>query len=443
MAGPVMRKKDLDTLYGHVCSRCGGHQAPVNNAVSDDMQREAERIAKGLYNGTITAGTIDPAMTKLVAEELRKAVIEGFGKDLPKINFGTPDYKMLASLELNVFHFSAAENYQMLKSMSLALRDENGSIRSFKDFKEEAGKVAGVYLGRNLRTEYDTAIGSGQMAGKWVEFEKNKAVAPWLRYDTVGDSKVRLTHKKLEGVTKKVDDAFWNMYYPPNGWNCRCDVTQLLHGTETSSDQIQLPDDVPPIFQTNMAKDGLVFPDNHPYYVGLPENLKARAAALRTNQYSQAYPAKGKTKAGGKVEISNKADKADLQNNFENAQILADAGEHVRIRPHSLDKNVKNPEYDFYNGTHTGDVKNDPLRTSTEKFIRNSIDSANKQKANIPVIVLKKDRYDKKQVWQALRGELLETKRKKNITEVWLIVDGKFAKITREQIKLGEDQVLP
>ena len=407
------------------------------------MKRQAEKIARGLYDGTITTGSIDPVMTKLVAEELRKAVIEGFGKDLPKINYGTPDYKMLASLEMNVFHFSAAENFQMLKSMSMALRDENGQLRNFKDFKKEAEKIAGAYLNKNLKTEYETAVASSQMASKWVEFEKNKSTAPWLRYDTVGDSKVRPEHKKLDGIIKSVDDPFWQIWYPPNGWGCRCDVTQLIHGAETRSDQIQFPDNVPPMFQTNMAKDGIVFPDKHPYYTGLPEELKKKAAALRTPQYSQAYPAKGKTKTGGKVEVSSMADKTDLPYNLEKSQVLADAGEQVRIRPHVSEKKIKNPELELHNGTQTGDFKTDSVKTSFEKYVRNSIDSANKQQANIPVLVLIRDRYDKNTVWKALRGELSGAKRKKHITEVWLLIDTELTKITREQVALNAKEVLP
>lgn len=407
------------------------------------MRKQAEKIAKGLYNGTLTSGSIDPVMTKLVAEELRKAVIEGFGKDLPKINYGTPDYKMLASLEVNVFHFSAAENFQMLKSMSLALRDENGVLRNFKDFKNEAEKIAGTYLGRHLKTEYDTAIASAQMAGKWVEFEKNKTAAPWLRYDTVGDAIVRPEHKKLNGVIKKVEDPFWEIWYPPNGWKCRCDVTQLVHGAETRSDQVQLPDNVPTMFQTNLAKEGLVFPEGHAYYNGLPENLKKKAAALRTPQYSPAYPAKGKTKTGGKVEVSSMADQTDLADNLQKSQIMADAGEQVRIRPHISEKNIKNAELDLYNGSQTGDIKTDKQQTTIEKFIRNAIDSANAQTANIPVLAISKNRYSKDSVWQALRGELSETKRKKNITEVWLLVENDLIKITREQVTLNQKNLLP
>lgn len=44
----------------------------------------------------------------------------------------------------------------------------------------------------------------------------------YLIYKTVGDERVRLTHRTLEGVCLPKGDAWWNTHYPPNGWRCRC-----------------------------------------------------------------------------------------------------------------------------------------------------------------------------------------------------------------------------
>jgi hypothetical protein len=66
-----------------------------------------------------------------------------------------------------------------------------------------------------------------------------------------------------------INHKFWTTNYPPNGWKCRCDVDRIPYGTKPSSDaQVSNinPDAVPPLFRTNLAKDKLVFPKNHPYY---------------------------------------------------------------------------------------------------------------------------------------------------------------------------------
>src|SRR5690242_14731500 len=243
------------------------------------MRKEAERIAKGIYDGTITSGEIDPKLTTLVAEEFRKAVIEGFGKDLPGIDYDTPDYDKLAAIERNVYSFSAAKDYQQLKSMTLALKDGN-RIRTFNEFRDEALKIADVYVGPWLRTEYDSAIAAAQMAAKWNRFYKDRKTLPLLQYRTVEDDRVRPSHQALDLVIKNIDDPFWDMYYPPNGWNCRCDVIQLVNGKETPDKDIITPDDVPPMFRVNLGKMGLAFPAKHPYYINLPEAIRAEAESL-------------------------------------------------------------------------------------------------------------------------------------------------------------------
>lgn len=94
----------------------------------------------------------------------------------------------------------------------------------------------------------------------------------------------------------------------------------------------------------------------------------------------------------GSVQISNKADQSDLAYNFEKAKILAENGEEIKIRPH-VEGAGKNPELELRN-SQLADFKVDMERTTIEKFVRNSIDSANGQMAN-PVLVIKNDRYDK------------------------------------------------
>ncbi len=403
----------------------------------DDMRKEAIRIARGIYDGSLTEGHIDPAMTKMVADELRKAVIEGFGKDLPKIDYGTPDYKMLSNLEKNLYQFAGAKNWQMLKSMSLALRDENGNLRSFEDFKKEALNICGAYNVKNLKTEYNTAVASSQMAAKWVDFEKNKTVAEWLRYDTANDSRVRQSHQLLNGVTKKIDDPFWQTYYPPNSWNCRCDVTQLIHGVETKAHDIAIPTDVPPEFQTNMAKNGFVFPKNSAYYKDVPPHELKKAEDLRDAHYSHLY---SNAKTGGKVQISSKADEADRTGNIIKSQRLADFGEVVGIRPHVTAQKQKNPELDLYNATQIGDfTKPNPKSESTFKTSYESrITDKGRQGCQIPVLEFDENNYNKADLIKALNNKNLFSAKKKTtiITEVWLMFETKLVKLTREEIAL-------
>ena len=40
------------------------------------------------------------------------------------------------------------------------------------------------------------------------------------------DDRTRPLHRAWHGVVLRYDDPFWRSYYPPNGWHCRCTVTQ-------------------------------------------------------------------------------------------------------------------------------------------------------------------------------------------------------------------------
>lgn len=181
----------------------------------------------------------------------------------------TPDVEMLHRLTSDVWSFSAAKNWQQSRDLTLALRDENGKQREFGAFKEAAQKVCDKYNETWLQTEYNMAVASSQNAARWTQFTADANSIPFLRYQTVGDSAVRESHQLLDGITRAIKDSFWSTHYPPNGWNCRCEVVQAP-GVKTGTQNI--PDvSIPEIFRTNLAQTGLIFPKNHPYYVDIPK----------------------------------------------------------------------------------------------------------------------------------------------------------------------------
>ena len=49
---------------------------------------------------------------------------------------------------------------------------------------------------------------------------------PYLEYTAVMDDRTRDEHAALDGHIYPIDDPFWQTFYPPNGFNCRCNVIQ-------------------------------------------------------------------------------------------------------------------------------------------------------------------------------------------------------------------------
>lgn len=84
-------------------------------------------------------------------------------------------------------------------------------------------------------------------AGGWAS-NKNPDV-DWLvwgyEYVTVGDDRVRPTHEAQEGVRKPKDDPYWNIWWPPNGYNCRCVAEMILKGDK----EAQATEDLQPVVE--------------------------------------------------------------------------------------------------------------------------------------------------------------------------------------------------
>lgn len=317
----------LDSAY-KPCQDCGGSDLIILSA-SSDLDIEAERIAQMIFNGEASDLTFDEELSGRIAERLREAMIYGFESDFPSIDFNTQDYNMLSNIESNCYQFSVAKNYNELKQATLLLKDGDRA-RSFSEFKAEISKLHQVFNVDYLQTEYNTAINSAEMASKWAGFQQNKESMSLLRYVTVGDKRVRNEHRALDGVQRKIDDPFWNSYYPPNGWRCRCTVNQTGQGGQTNIKNIKIPD-VPAMFKTNMAKTGVLFPDRHPYYQDFPEEAK-----------KQVWKVQRKTiENWAKSNIAGKSIDLNLKDLSGKVQITGKGIDEAINQPHSMmmDKN--------------------------------------------------------------------------------------------------------
>lgn len=112
------------------------------------------------------------------------------------------------------------------------------------------------------------------MAAKWEQFTEDGDRYN-LQYRTAGDDKVRPEHAALNGVTRPMNDPFWETYYPPNGWNCRCTVVQVRKSKYplTPSDEAMargeeaLQNDKKGIFRFNAGKEQKTIPDYNPYTI--------------------------------------------------------------------------------------------------------------------------------------------------------------------------------
>lgn len=72
-----------------------------------------------------------------------------------------------------------------------------------------------------------TNIFSAYSAGRYSDVQASKKTRPYLRYSAVEDERTRPSHLAIHGKIYPVDDPFWSVNFPPNGYNCRCDIISL------------------------------------------------------------------------------------------------------------------------------------------------------------------------------------------------------------------------
>ena len=244
----------------------------------DEWDELLDRLILKIWNEKGLPEKLDKAMVQAFAAEFVKALMEGLGEFTDTDS--EPNKEFIDRLTNDVWQFSAAKTYQQMKDITQLLVDGAGKLRTYRDFKFEAGKINEEYVGPWLQAEYNNAVAASQMGAKWQTIWKDKKALPYLRYDTVGDNRVRPDHQQMEGIIRRVDDPFWKTHFPPNGWNCRCDVRQLDEGIETDLSKLSIPD-VPPMFLFNAGIEGMIFPKNHPYYDGLPKNISKQVKEIQ------------------------------------------------------------------------------------------------------------------------------------------------------------------
>lgn len=205
---------------------------------------------------------------------------------------------MRARLRESDYIFSGIKTFHELNEAFPSLLDENGNRKPFNQFLNDVQAIDSTYNKAYLNAEYNHAQAAAEMAAKWEDFEEDGDEYN-LQYRTAGDDKVRPEHAALHGVTLPMSDPFWDEYYPPNGWNCRCTVVQVLKDKYPATDRAEalrrgqeaLAKDTKGIFHFNPGKQEKAFPDYNAYTLSKCNTCTRKlelAADMAPNELCQA-----------------------------------------------------------------------------------------------------------------------------------------------------------
>lgn len=170
--------------------------------------------------------------------------------------------------------FSGMKTFHELNEAFPSLLDEDGSRKPFERFLNDVRKIDEKYNGNYLRAEYNFVVSSAEMAARWEGFMAD-GDRYHLQYRTANDGKVRPEHAAMHGITLPPSDSFWEEFYPPNGWNCRCTVIQVRKSKHPATDheeamalgELATGRDSKGIFRFNPGKEGKSVPDYNPYTI--------------------------------------------------------------------------------------------------------------------------------------------------------------------------------
>lgn len=149
----------------------------------------------------------------------------------------------------HAFTVAKATELDLLATIRNAVDDALAKGQTFEDFSKaltpklqrfgwwgrqfvldpETGEEVLAQLGSPARLKliYNANIRTAHAAGQWDRAQRTKAVLPFFIYIETVSREPREEHLAQVGTIAPVDDPYWETWFPPNGYNCKCSVRQI------------------------------------------------------------------------------------------------------------------------------------------------------------------------------------------------------------------------
>lgn len=244
------------------CHICNATEVDAKPIITAEQQKN---LLNSIYKGIVTSHTLPLDLYLLFCEAYKDALFEGVGLT-DKTNI--KDVPTLEPKIVNTQVFAAAKLYQMVREAESYRLNTKGQLVKPLTFIKNTETILGDFLGAYMFAEKDHATSVGRATTNWNKRD-TKTADPYGEYVTKKDNRVRPAHAVLDGIIRKISDKFWGIFYPPNGWLCRCLVKIYAKGVNTDLQDFDMEEalaNVPPQFRYNFGKEDFVYPKNHPYF---------------------------------------------------------------------------------------------------------------------------------------------------------------------------------
>ena len=400
-------------------SACGCALPEMTAIDLSGWEKLMDDTARKMHSGELAPGEVSKDYVKNTYDELYKGGKKGYGKDWAKVGDNPNDDRTIRSLKKNMFNFSGAKGYTMQQEMN-DLMTKDGKLVPEREFRNKVRELNPKYNGNYLQAEFQTARQTAHHVRNWQQFQKDKDDFPNLKYMTSNDDRVRDGHTDLHGTVKPVGDPFWDTFYPPNGWRCRCYVTQTgepASGQEYPAEKADTLG-VDKSFAANPAKTGEVYSKKkHPYFamaaVSGGKKLETQMEYAKADAPSEIVY----SKAGATIRISPfvNSDTKVLTDNYKSALILATkVGANVELNAHLNQKLVK----DSPNLAYKVNGKKGDRHAPSGASYKTALKTANANGTEVMVVDLS---VSKETMETAVRKISTDLPNYKNVKEVYVI----------------------
>ena len=227
-------------------------------------QKEIDALIDGVWTGKYRQDKLPKWLFDFVSNNLNRAAESGY-RSASEVAFQADDVELLNAWKKDTFYFAANKTKAEMVELQSAMFNDNGKKVSKNEFVKKAKGINSKYNSNYLRTEYNSAERLAQAGRERRDLQRTKKEFPLLKYQAVMDKNTRKTHAALNGIVRPVNDSFWDTYFPPNDWNCRCWVVRVRSGEKTDLRKVKKPR-ISYQFKINTLKSKKLWSKTHPYF---------------------------------------------------------------------------------------------------------------------------------------------------------------------------------